>query len=336
MEGIPISIEDVRAAQQVLKGVAKRTPVMTSSALDDELGFRVFFKCENFQRMGAFKFRGAYNACASLTEEQRNKGVVTHSSGNHAQAMALSASLFGIASVIVMPDDSPQAKIEATRAYQAKGKNPRSQVVLCARKDRENVAQRFVDEGWILIPPYNHAKVMAGQGTCALELIEEVGHLDELYVCVGGGGLISGCAVAAKSLLPSIRVIGVEPEAGNDAQQSFKLGEIVTIPVPNTIADGAQTTHLGDLTFAVIRHLVNEILTVPDSWLIGTMKLLASRMKIVVEPTGCLAASSVLFGASREHLKGKRIGVIISGGNVDLERYAALLSSKNATEFVFC
>ena len=240
-----------------------------------------------------------------------------------------------MASVIVMPDDSPQAKIEATRAYQAMGKHARSQVVLCARKDRETVAQQFVDQGLVLIPPYNDKHVMAGQGTSALELIEEVGHLDELYVCVGGGGLISGCAVAAKALLPSIRVIGVEPEAGNDGQQSFRSGHIVTIPVPKTIADGAQTTHLGELTFAVIRSLVDDMRTVPDSWLVGTMKVLASRMKIVVEPTGCLAASSLLFGTPREQLKGKRIGVILSGGNVDMAKYAALLTSHDCKDFEF-
>jgi threonine dehydratase len=321
---LAIGFDDVADAARRLAGVAHRTPVMRSRHADERSGAQVYFKCENFQRMGAFKFRGAYNALSRFTPAQRKAGAIAFSSGNHAQAVALSARLLGMPSVIVMPQDAPQAKLEATRAYQHG--EPRSEVVLFDRytEDREALCRRLAEErGMTMIPPYDHAQVMAGQGTAALELIEEVGTLDALLVCVGGGGLISGCAVAAKHLLPDIAVYGVEPEAGNDTQLSLQRGEIVHIDTPRTIADGAQTQHSGLLTFPVIQALVQGVLTVSDAQLVATMRFFASRMKIVVEPTGCLAAAALLEGVV--DLRGARAGVVVSGGNVDLARYAALL-----------
>jgi threonine dehydratase len=285
--------------------------VLTSSTADEMTGARIFFKPENLQRMGAFKFRGAYNAIAKLGEEQRKRGVLAFSSGNHAQAIALSARLAGIKAVIVMPADAPALKLAATRGYGA-------EVITYDRmkEDREALARRISEErGMTMIPPYNHPDVIAGQGTAAKELIEDAGQLDYLFVCLGGGGLTSGCALAAHELSPGCKVIGVEPEAGNDVQQSFRKGEIVKIPVPKTIADGAQTQAPGDLTFAIIRALVADVLTVSDAQLIEAMRFFVARMKIVVEPTGCLAAAAVFNGLT--DLKGKRVGVILSGGNVD-------------------
>jgi len=304
--------------------VALRTPVRRSRRADEITRAEVFFKCENLQRMGAFKFRGAYNALAQFTAEQRRSGVIAFSSGNHAQAVALAARLLGMPSVIVMPHDAPPAKLAATRGYQDGVAG--SEVVLYDRYtgDREAIGRRLAAErGMTLIPPYDHAHVMAGQGTAALELVEQAGALDALLVCVGGGGLISGCAVAAKHLLPGIAVHGVEPEAGNDTQQSLRRGEIVHIATPRTIADGAQTQASGQLTFPVIQALVSSIVTVDDAQLVSTMRFFAERMKMVVEPTGCLAAAALLEGAI--DLRGARVGVIVSGGNVDLPRYAALL-----------
>jgi threonine dehydratase len=319
---LPISHTDVRAAAARLAGVAHRTPVATSHTANERTGAQLFFKCENLQRMGAFKFRGAYNALAQFTPEQRARGVVAFSSGNHAQAIALSARLIGMPATIVMPTDAPQMKVDATRGYGAK-------VQLYDRytEDREQIGRALAKEhGMTLIPPFDHPHVMAGQGTAALELIEEVGGLDVLLVCVGGGGLISGCAVAAKHLLPQSRVLGVEPAAGNDVQQSFHRGEIVHIDVPKTIADGAQTQAPGRLTFPVIKALVDDILTVTDQQLVSTMRFFAERMKMVVEPTGCLAAAAALEGVV--DLSGKKVGVILSGGNIDTARYAALLSTR--------
>ncbi|MBN8511240.1 MAG: threo-3-hydroxy-L-aspartate ammonia-lyase [Burkholderiales bacterium] len=321
---LAIGFDDVRAAAQRLAGVAERTPVRRSRRADEITGAQVFFKCENFQRIGAFKFRGAYNALAQFGPEQRRAGVIAFSSGNHAQAIALAARLLGMPSVIVMPHDAPPAKLAATRGYQQG--LPGSEVVLYDRytEDREAIGRRLAEQrGMTLIPPYDHPHVMAGQGTAALELIEQAGALDALLVCVGGGGLISGCAVAAKALCPAIAVHGVEPEAGNDTQLSLQRGEIVHIPTPQTIADGAQTQHSGQLTFAVIRALVAGIATVSDAQLVATMRFFAERMKMVVEPTGCLAAAALLEGAL--DLRGARVGVIVSGGNVDLARYAALI-----------
>ncbi len=323
---LAIDFDDVRQAAQRLAGVAHRTPVQRSRQADERSGASVFFKCENLQRMGAFKFRGAYNALSQFTPAQRRAGAIAFSSGNHAQAVALSARLLGMPSVIVMPQDAPKAKLDATRAYQQGMAG--SEVVLFDRytEDREALCRRLADErGMTMIPPFDHPWVMAGQGTAALELIEEVGTLDALLVCVGGGGLISGCAVAAKHLLPDIEVYGVEPEAGNDTQLSLQRGEIVHIATPHTIADGAQTQHSGQLTFPVIQALVSGVLTVSDAQLVQTMRFFATRMKLVVEPTGCLAAAALLEGAI--DLRGQRVGVIVSGGNVDLQRFCALLAA---------
>ena len=317
---LPINYADVRAAAARLDGIAHRTPIATSRTANERTGAQLFFKCENLQRMGAFKFRGAYNALSQFTPEQRSAGVVAFSSGNHAQAVALSARLLGIPATILMPNDAPQMKIDATREYGA-------QVQLFDRytEDREAISRKLADErSMTLIPPFDHPHVMAGQGTAALELVDEVGGLDVLLVCVGGGGLISGCAVAAKHAVPQCRVVGVEPEAGNDVQQSFRRGEIVHIEVPRTIADGAQTQAPGRFTFPVIRALVDDVLTVTDQQLVSTMRFLAERMKMVVEPTGCLAAAAVLEGAL--DVREKRVGVILSGGNIDVTRYASLLS----------
>ena len=313
---LPVSYEDVAAAAVRIEGFAHRTPVLTSSTVDAMTGARVFFKPENLQRMGAFKFRGAFNAIANLGAAARRRGVLAYSSGNHAQAIALSGRLQGVAATIVMPADAPALKLAATRGYGA-------EVVTYERmtEDREALARRLADErGLALIPPYDHADVIAGQGTAAKELIEDAGPLDELYVCVGGGGLVSGCALAAHALSPGCRVIGVEPVAGNDVQQSLAKGEIVTIAVPQTIADGAQTTHAGQLTFPIIQALVAEVTTATDAQLVEAMRFFFTRMKIVVEPTGCLAAAAVF--ARGAALSGKRVGVILSGGNVDPGAFA--------------
>ena len=321
---LAISFDDVRAAAVRLAGVAHRTPVMRSRTANERCGAELFFKCENLQRMGAFKFRGAYNALAQFDAAQRRAGVIAFSSGNHAQAVALAARLLAIPSVIVMPRDAPPVKLAATHGYQAG--QPGSEVVLYDRfrEDREAIGRRIAAErGMTLIPPFDHPHVMAGQGTAALELIEEVGALDVLVVCVGGGGLIAGCAVAATRLSPGIVVHGVEPLAGNDTQLSLARGEIVRIDVPQTIADGAQTVACGQLTFPVIQALVRSIVTVTDEQLIQTMRFFAERMKIVVEPTGCLAGAAVLEGAL--DVRGRRVGVIISGGNVDLAAYGCWL-----------
>ncbi len=310
--------DDVAAAAARIEGRAHRTPVLISRTADAELGARVFFKCENFQRMGAFKFRGAYNALARFDERQRRAGVVAFSSGNHAQAIALSARLLGMPATIVMPHDAPASKVAATRGY---GGN----VVEYDRyrEDREAIGQRLAGEhGMTLVPPYDHADVIAGQGTAAKELFDEVGALDALFVCMGGGGLLGGSALAARALAPRCKVYGVEPEAGNDGQQSFRSGAIVRIETPKTIADGAQTQHLGDLTFPIIRRNVDDILTVTDAELVDGMRFFASRMKMIVEPTGCLGYAAAR--AMKARLKGQRVSVIVSGGNVDLERFCTL------------
>jgi threonine dehydratase len=331
---LAITFDDVAAAAQRLTGHAHRTPVLTSRTADELTGARVFFKAENFQRMGAFKFRGAFNALARFSPAQRERGVIAFSSGNHAQATALAARILGMPGVIVMPQDAPAAKLAATRGYQ--DGQPGSEVVLYDRytEDREAIGRRLAQErGMTLVPPYDHVDVMAGQGTAALELVEQVremdgGGLDALLVCVGGGGLISGCAVAATHLLPGIDVWGVEPEAGNDTQRSLAEGRIVHIDTPKTIADGAQTQHSGALTFPVIQALVKGIVTVSDEELVQAMRFFAERMKIVVEPTGCLGAAALLSRvAGLPCLRGRRVGVILSGGNVDVRRYAELLVS---------
>lgn len=313
--------DDVVSAAARLTGHAHHTPVLRSATADARWDAQFFFKCENFQRMGAFKFRGAFNALSKFDAAQRRAGAIAFSSGNHAQAVALSARLLDMPALIVMPKDAPSAKLAATRGYGA-------EVVLYDRfsEDRQALTQRLAAErGMTLIPPYDHPDVIAGQGTAAKELIEETGPLDRLYVCLGGGGLTSGSALAARALSPGCQIYGVEPEAGNDGQQSLRAGRIVQIPVPQTIADGAQTQHLGDYTFGIIRRDVSDILTVTDAQLVEAMRFFAERMKMVVEPTGCLAFAGACADAAA--IRGLRIGVIISGGNVDLARYGALLAA---------
>ncbi len=321
MSLLPLGFADVCAAAERIAPAAHRTPVLTSATLDQELGATVFVKAENFQRMGAFKFRGAFNALSQFDAGQRKRGVVAFSSGNHAQAVALAARMLDMPATIVMPHDAPPNKLAATRGYGA--------TVQCYdrfKEDREAIAKALAEgQGMTLIPPYDHADVIAGQGTAAKELIEEVGPLDALFVCLGGGGLLAGSALSARALCPEVSIYGVEPEAGNDGQQSFRSGQIVHIETPVTIADGAQTQHLGQITFPIIRREVTDIHTVSDQELIASMMFCAARMKIVVEPTGVLA----LAGA-RKHaaaLKGQRVGVIISGGNVDLTRFAQLIAN---------
>ncbi len=319
MTDLAISYDDVVAASHRIRNVAHRTPVLTSNTADEMTGAQLFFKCENFQRMGAFKFRGAYNALAQFSPEQRAKGVIAFSSGNHAQGIALAAKVLGMRAVIIMPTDAPNAKMVATKAYGG-------EVILYDRysEDREEIGRRMAEEqGLTLIPPFDHPHIMAGQGTAALELIEDVGALDMLLVPLGGGGLLAGCATAAKHLNPACDVFGVEPEAGNDGQQSFRTGKLVHIDTPRTIADGTQTQQLGKQTFPIIQKLVKDIVTVSDAELVETMKFHAARMKMIVEPTGCLSAAAA-FGA-HVPVKGKRVGIVISGGNVDLHRFAELV-----------
>ncbi|MBN3744903.1 threo-3-hydroxy-L-aspartate ammonia-lyase [Burkholderia sp. Se-20373] len=313
--------DDVAAAAARLEGHAHRTPVMTSRTIDEALGAHVFFKCENLQRMGAFKFRGAFNALSRFDAAQRRNGVVAFSSGNHAQAIALSARMLGIPATIVMPQDAPAAKMAATRGYGGK-------VVTYDRytEDREQIGRDLAARhGLTLIPPYDHPDVIAGQGTAAKELFDEVGPLDAVFTPLGGGGLLSGTALATRALSPHATLYGVEPEAGNDGQQSFRSGAIVHIDTPRTIADGAQTQHLGNLTFPIIRRDVDDILTATDAELIDCMRFFAMRMKMVVEPTGCLSFAAVR--RMKDALQGKRVGIVISGGNVDLENFCALVSA---------
>ncbi|UTD54453.1 threo-3-hydroxy-L-aspartate ammonia-lyase [Halomonas sp. MS1] len=315
------TFDDVSEASERIKGQAHKTPVMTSRTVDEALGAQVFFKCENLQRMGAFKFRGAFNALSKFSSVQRKAGVVAFSSGNHAQAIALSAKILGIPATIVMPHDAPVAKVAATQGY---GGN----VVFYDRytEDREQIGRDLAEKhGQTLIPSYDHPDVLCGQGTAAKELFEEVGPLDAFFVPLGGGGLLSGCALATRELSPNCMLYGIEPEAGNDGQRSFREGSIVHIDTPKTIADGAQTQHLGHVTFPIIQRDVDDILTVSDAELIDCMAFMATRMKLVVEPTGCLG-----FAAARQmkaELQGKRIGVLVSGGNVDMARFNSLLSS---------
>jgi threonine dehydratase len=317
---LAVNYGDILSAADVLEGVAHRTPVLRSSLADRLSNATLFFKCENFQRVGAFKFRGAYNAISKFNADQRNRGVIAFSSGNHAQAIALAARILHVSACIVMPHDAPAMKIAATREYGA-------EVIIYQRgiEDREVVAKRIVEQrGLTLLPPFDHADIIAGQGTAAKELFDEVGPLDYLFVCTGGGGLISGCAIAAAHLSPQCVVIGVEPEAGNDVQQSLRTGERVHIPLPATIADGAQTQQVGQLTFPIIQTFVKEIVTVSDDQLCTQMRFFAERMKIVVEPTGCLAAAAVLHKVV--DVAGSRVGVIVSGGNVDMDKFGEFMT----------
>ncbi|MCG6924049.1 MAG: threo-3-hydroxy-L-aspartate ammonia-lyase [Acidobacteria bacterium] len=307
-----VTFEDVVRAAQRLEGVAHRTPVVTSRTLDERLGASVFLKCENLQRVGAFKFRGAYNAIARLSPEERARGVLTYSSGNHAQAIALASRLLGVSATIVMPGNAPVAKRRATEGYGASivSYDP-------AKEKREDIAERMVGEsGLALIPPYDHADVIAGQGTAARELLEDVGKLDLLVVPCGGGGLLSGSALSARDLSPGCRVVGVEPEAGDDATRSFKTGVLHTVHNPSTIADGARTPYLGKLTFPLILENVDDMVTVADDDLVRSMRFVWERMKLVVEPTGVLALAAAMHG--KVEVAGRRVGIILSGGNVDL------------------
>lgn len=312
--------QDVAEAHQRILPYLNKTPVLTSRTINKLTGAQFYFKCENFQRMGAFKFRGAMNALSQFTAEQRKNGVVTFSSGNHAQAIALSAKLLGIPATIIMPEDAPKAKMEATKGYGGR-------VITYNRytEDREEIGQQLAKkEGLTLIPPYDHPHIIAGQGSAAKELFDEVGELDMLFVPLGGGGLLSGSLLSTKALSPYCKIFGVEPLAGNDGQQSLRKGEIIHIDTPKTIADGAQTQHLGNYTFEIIRNNVNDILTATDEELISAMQFYAQRMKMIVEPTGCLSlAAARQFG---DKLKGKKIGIIISGGNVDIAQYGHFLA----------
>jgi threonine dehydratase len=306
-----IGLADVQAAAERLRGVANRTPVVTSRTVDSRVGAQVFFKCENLQRGGAFKFRGAFNRLVALSDEQRAKGVVAFSSGNHAQGVALAARELGIRATVVMPSDAPALKLAATQAYGA-------EVVRYDRlsEDREAIARRLADErGLTLVPPYDHPLIMAGQGTTALELIEDVPNLDWLLVPVGGGGLLSGCTVAATGLVPEIKVVGVETETSNDWVLSLEAGQPVRIAPPDTIADGMRTQQPGALTFPIVQRLAHGVTTVSDEEVKDAMRFLLLRMKLLVEPTGAVPVALLLSG--RLDLRGQRVGVILSGGNAD-------------------
>ncbi|GAA1650779.1 pyridoxal-phosphate dependent enzyme [Kribbella alba] len=314
-----LTFEDVQAAAKRIEGAAHRTPVLTSRTLNERVGAEVFLKAENFQRIGAFKFRGAFNAVSRLSTDQLARGVAAYSSGNHAQAVALAASLAGTSSVILMPDDAPPTKVAATRGYGA-------EVVTYDRYtgDRAAIAQQLAtDRGVTLIPPYDHYDVMAGQGTVALELIEEVGPLSALLVPIGGGGLMAGCATAATALSPGIRMIGVEPAAGDDTARSLAAGERVEIGVPRTIADGQAIPIPGELTFAINQQLLDSVELVSDDEIRTAMAFAFERLKIVLEPSGASALAALLAG--RIQGRPERIGVVLSGGNVGLERFLELL-----------
>ncbi len=319
-KSFPVNYTDIEAAAERLAGVAHKTPVLTSKTINERTNSQVFFKCENFQRAGSFKFRGAYNALSQLSEEQRQQGVLTMSSGNHGQALALAGQLLGIPTTVVMPKDAPDVKQAATRGYGA-------EVILFDRAEvkREELAINLARSRQLtLIHPYDHPHIIAGQGTAAKELIEEVGELDMLLVCCGGGGLLSGCAIASKTLLPNCRVIGVEPLQADDATRSFYTKTLQTIHNPNTIADGARTPSLGELTFPLVLHYVDDMGPVSEAPILSTLFFLWERLKIVVEPTGVLAATALLEGVVQ--MPQARIGVVITGGNVDLKQVTQLFS----------
>lgn len=316
-----LTIEDVRAAARRLDGVAHRTPVLTSRTLDERSGARVFLKCENFQRMGAFKFRGAYNRIVQLSPDERRAGVVAFSSGNHAQGVALASKLLGVAAVIVMPSDAPKSKIEATKGYGA-------EIVFYERhrSHRAEIARAICDErGATLVPPFDDREIVAGQGTVALELLEEVPDLGVVITPAGGGGLLSGSCISTHAINSQITLYGVEPQAGNDVQRSLARGEIVHIDVPKTIADGLQTQAPSDLTFGIMREHVREIVTVTDEQLIEAMRFAFERLKLVLEPSGAAGLAAVMSGAI--DVRGKSVGIVISGGNIDTHRFTELLSS---------
>jgi len=313
------TLDDVQAAANRLDGVAHRTPVLTSRTLNERLGASLFLKAECYQRTGSFKFRGAFNAIASLNDAERTRGVATFSSGNHAQAVALAAALHEIPAVILMPEDAPTLKMKATAGYGA-------EIVTYDRYAQQRSArgeQLAQERGMTLIPPFNHWDVIAGQGTAALELFEDAGPLDLLAVCVGGGGLISGCATVAKAQEVPVDVIGVEPEAGDDVRQSFQQGHIVEIPTPRTIADGQQTTSPGERTFAVIQERVDDVVLVSDAEIISAMRFVFERMKVVLEPSGASALAAIMAG--HIDVTSKRVGVTLSGGNVGVDRFVELM-----------
>ena len=321
LSSLPLKWEDIVQARERLRGVAHRTPVLLSRLFNEVCGCSVFFKAENFQRGGAFKFRGAYNKIRAEMDQRSISGVVAYSSGNHAQAVAITAQLLNLPATIVMPADAPQAKIAATRGYGA-------EIILYDRykEDREEIGRRITQEkNALLVPPFDDYLIMAGQGTAAAELIEEVPHLDTLLVTASGNGLLAGTCVAARTLRPRMEVYGVEPEAGNDTFLSFQKGERVEIPVPHTIADGLQTSSPGKLTFPIVKELATGILLVKDGELVEVIKFLLERMKTLVEPSGAAAAAAVRF--KKADLSGKRVGVILSGGNLDLERLRSFLGS---------
>lgn len=317
MRAMTVGLAEIRQAEERLRGVANRTPVLTSRTLDDRVGGQVFVKAENYQRGGAFKFRGAYNALCRLTSEQRSKGVLTFSSGNHAGGLALAGKLLGVPITVVMPGDAPPIKRAATEGYGA-------EVIEYVRDEqsREELGAKLASErGLTVIPPYDHPDIIAGQGTVALELLEDVPDLDLLLVCVGGGGLLAGCAVAAKSLRREIRVVGVEPAQADDAARSFRLGQIQTIENPQTIADGARTPYVGKLNFELIQRYVDDIVTVSEAAILDATKFYWERMKTVVEPTGALTLAALLSG--KVDAKGLRVGIVVSGGNADIQDLAA-------------
>jgi threonine dehydratase len=320
-----LTVADVEAAARRLAGVAHRTPVLTSRTLDERAGAQVFLKAECLQRSGAFKFRGAYNRLAQLDDDERRRGVVAFSSGNHAQAVALAAQLLGVHATILMPEDAPAAKLAATGGYGA-------EIVVYDRytQDREQLGRQLqLERDAVLVPPFDDEAIMAGQGTAALELFQQVPDpLDVLVVPVGGGGLISGCSVVAKAQPTPVRVVGVEPEAGDDVRRSLEAGERVTIDVPQTIADGQQTTSPGVLTFEVIKGNVDEIVTATDDELVETMRFCFDRLKLVTEPSGVCGLAPVLAG----RVSGQRIGVIVSGGNVGADRFVQLLSGSSSID----
>jgi threonine dehydratase len=314
-----VNLEDIRAAAERLAGQAHRTPIVTSRTLDSLVGAQVLLKCENFQRMGAFKFRGAYNALSQLSTEQLARGVCAYSSGNHAQAVALAASLLGTKATILMPEDAPESKVEAVLGYGAEVRRFDRYTA-----DRTALAAELAAQyGFSIIPPYEHPAIMAGQGTAALEFLEEAGAVDVLLAPLGGGGLMAGTAVAASSLYPDIEIIGVEPAAGDDHQRSFAAGKRVAIDVPRTIADGLAVNEPGEQTFAINHRLVSEVVTVTDDEIRAAMRFLFDRMKLVVEPSGATVVAALLTG--RVRAPGKRVGLIISGGNVSADRFRELL-----------
>lgn len=319
-DGLP-TLDDIRVAAARLEGIAHRTPVLTSRTLNERVGASLFLKAECYQRAGAFKFRGAYNAVASLTAAERARGVATFSSGNHAQAVALASALHGIPAVILMPEDAPSLKVEATRGYGA-------EIVMYDRYAQQRTAlgeQLASDRGMTLIPPFDHWDVIAGQGTAALELFEDAAPLDMLVVCVGGGGLISGCATVAKAQDFPVEVIGVEPAAGDDVLQSLRAGRIIEIPTPRTIADGQQTTAPGPKTFAVIQDKVDDVVLVTDDEIVAAMRFLFERMNVVAEPSGASALAAIMAG--HIDVAGKRVGVTLSGGNIGIDRFVELMST---------